>query len=178
MDPVVDATVRAGLALLLLQAAWHKLGDLAHFRSTLAAYRLLPARLVPVAAPVVVGTEAGVAGLLAVPAARVPALVAAAGLLAVYGMAIAINLARGRRDLDCGCTGPAVRRPISGWLVARNAGLAAVALATAAPEAARPLGWMDACTVAGATMALAALHVALDGLLAQGPAMARLRGQA
>ena len=178
MDPVIDVTVRAALALLFLAAAGHKVRDLGRFRSTLAEYRLLPAALVPAGTVLVVGTEAAIAVALVVPVLRVTALAAAAALLGLYGAAIAVNLARGRRDLDCGCTGPTVRRPISGWLVARNAALAAVALAAVTPVHGRTLVWIDGLTIAGATAVLAALHASLDRLLAHAPAMARLRGEA
>ena len=40
------------------------------------------------------------------------AAAAAALLLALYAGAIGVNLARGRRDIDCGCGGPASRQPI------------------------------------------------------------------
>src|SRR5438093_1201140 len=126
MDPVIDVTLRMALALLFFVAAGHKLQDLGRFGATLAEYRLLPARLVPLAAALVVAVEVAAAGALLVPGARAAGLLSAATLLLVYGAAVAINLARGRRHIDCGCAGPAGRRPISGALVARNAALAAV----------------------------------------------------
>ena len=178
MDPVIDATLRTALALLFLVAAGHKLRDLGRFRATLAEYRLLPAGLVPLAAALVVGAEAAAAGALLVPGARAAGLVSAATLLVVYGAAVAINLARGRRDIDCGCAGPAVRRPISGALVARNAALAALALAGLVPVHPRALLWVDGLTVAGATAALAAFYAALDRMIVFAPGLARLRGDA
>jgi hypothetical protein len=178
MDPVIEATLRAALALLFLVAAGHKLRALGRFRATLGEYRLVPAALTPLATGLVVAVEAAVAGALLVPGARVVGLLAAAAVLVVYGGAIAINLARGRRDIDCGCAGPAVRRPISGALVARNAALAAVALAGLAPVRPRAFLWVDALTVAGATAALAAVYASLDRVLAYAPRLARLRGEA
>ena len=47
-------------------------------------------------------------------------------LLALYAGAMAVNLARGRRDLDCGCAGPGVRRPVGEGLLIRNGALIAV----------------------------------------------------
>jgi hypothetical protein len=178
MDPVVDTTLRVGLALLFAVAAGHKLADLGHFRATLADYRLLPAALAGPAAALVLAVEAAIAVALVTPAERAVGLVSAAALLVAYGAAIAINLARGRRELDCGCAGPAVRRPISGRLVARNAALAAVALAGLVPVRPRALLWVDALTVAGATATLAACYASLDRLLAHAPGLARLRGAA
>ena len=178
MDPVIVATLRAALALLFFVAAGHKLRDLGRFRATLGEYRLVPDRFAAPAAALLVAAEAAAAGALLVPGARAAGLLAAAALLFVYGAAIAINLARGRWDIDCGCAGPAVRRPITGWLVARNAVLAAAALAGLAPVHPRALLWVDAVTVAGATAALAACYASLDRVIAYAPRLARLRGEA
>src|SRR2546428_2355471 len=173
MDPVIDFTLRTAVALLFFVAAGHKLRDLDRSRATLAEYRLLPAGLVSLVAALVVAVEVAAAGALLVPGARAAGLLAAAALLVLYGAAIAINLARGRRDIDCGCAGPAVRRPISGALVARNAALAALALAGLFPVHPRALLWVDALTVAGATAALAAFYASLARLLPFAPRLAR-----
>lgn len=174
MDPTIDLTLRGALGLLLLAAALHKLRDPRRFTATLADYRLLPRRLAGAAAALVVGAELVVVAALAVDPPR--GLAGAAALFALYAAAIGINLARGRRHIDCGCAGPAARRPIGGWLVARNAVLVAVALAGLVPLAPRPLVWVDGLTVIAATAALAACWTATDRLLALAPAVARIRG--
>ncbi len=173
MDPVIDLTARLALGLLFLVAAGHKLREPARFVATLADYRLLPARLAGIAAALVTGAELAVVAALAVrpPAGRA----GAAALLGLYAGAVALNLARGRRHIDCGCTGPAARRPIGGWLVARNLLLAGVALVGLAPLAPRPLVWVDGVTVIAAVGALAACWTATDRLLALAPGLARLR---
>jgi hypothetical protein len=175
MDPVVDATLRAALALLFGAAAMHKLRDLRRFRATLADYQLVPLRFVPLVALGLAGIEAiAAATLVATPARRATAL-AAAALLLVYGAAIGINLVRGRRHIDCGCAGPAASRPLSGWLVARNVLLAALALAGTAPLQPRPLLWIDGFTVVAASVVLAALYASFDRMLADAPLLARVR---
>ncbi len=170
MDPTLHLTLRIALALLLATAAVHKLRDRTAFQATLAAYRLVPAAL----APVVIGVELGVAAALCVPPFGAVGVLAAAVLLLVYATAIGVNLVRGR-DIDCGCAGPAARRPIGAGLVARNVLLAAAALAGMAPLHARPLVWMDGVTVVAAVLALSALYGAADHLLALAPTAARLR---
>jgi hypothetical protein len=170
MDPTVDLTLRAGLALLFAGAAVHKARAPRAFREAVVAYRLLPAALGGAAAAALVAAEAGVAAALLAPGRRAAGLAGAAGLLGLYGAAIAVNLARGRRDLDCGCAGPGARRPISGWLVVRNAVLAATALAALAPVRARALVWVDGLTVVAALATAALLHAALGRLLAEAPA--------
>jgi len=175
MDPVLDTTLRVAFALLFAVASSHKLRDAGRFRATLADYRILPASVVPLAAVLMTGVEIGVPVALVASPRRALGPLAAAALLCVYAAAMAVNLARGRRDVDCGCAGPALRRPISCALVVRNAVLAAAVLTTASPLHARPLVWVDALTVAAATAALAALYASLDRLLAQAPRLARLR---
>jgi len=174
MDPVFDLIIRAALGVLFVVAAWHKLRDPRRFAATLGEYRLLPARFAPAAAGCVVLAELGaVVALLLWPRGGAAA---AAALLAVYASAIAVNLARGRRHIDCGCAGPAARREISAWMVARNAVVAVAALAAAVlPMEARELVWLDACTIVAATALLAACWSATDHLVTLAPGLARVR---
>ena len=177
MDPVADITVRAALALLFALATMHKLWDMAGFRTALAGYRLVPTRLVGAAAATLAGAELLTVALLAGSAAwRSAGPMVAAMLLLLYGGAVAVNLVRGRRDIDCGCGRPGARRPLSGWLLARNATLAAAALVVLLPVTPRPLLWLDALTVAGAVAGLAIMYAATERLLVNLPGMARVRG--
>jgi hypothetical protein len=165
-DPILALIVRLGLALLFGAAAGHKLRDVGGFRSALERYELLPPVWAVPAGAVLIAAEIGIAVGLLLPRVAPVAAAAAAALLALYAGAIAVNLARGRRDIDCGCGGPARRQPISGWLVARNAVLAAVALRAAWPVTPRSVTWIDAITVAAGVLAIALLYVAADGLIA------------
>ena len=100
-------------------AAVHKLRGHIEFRGILDQYRIMPRPLVPFAAPLVVALECAACLTLAVPVWRWLGAPLAAGLLALYSLAIAINLyGRGRKSMDCGCGGPAT--PLSGWLLLRN----------------------------------------------------------
>jgi Methylamine utilisation protein MauE len=173
MDPVIDLTLRAALGLLFAVAAAHKLRDPRRFAATLAEYRVLPAGLAGAASALLVALELAVVAALVVD--RRLGLAGAAALLGLYAGAMATNLARGRRHIDCGCAGPAARRPISGWLVVRNVMLACVALAGLAPIGPRTLLWIDGFTVVAATAAVAACWTAADRLLALAPGLAQLR---
>jgi len=168
LDPAIDATLRALLALLLASAAVRKLAAPADFRAAVRDYRIVPEAAGGAVAAGLVAAEMMIAAALAVPSFRTSALVAAATLLLVYAAAIATNLARGRA-IDCGCGGPAARRPISGWLVVRNGIFAAVALMGTRPLASRPLVWVDALTIVAATAGLALLYAAADHLLRHAP---------
>ena len=149
MDPVVQLAARLAVAALFAMAAAHKLRDAAQFRAQLAAYRLLPERLLGIAARTMPVAELAIAVALLVPAVAAPAAAAAAGLLSLYSAAIAINLRRGRSSIDCGCGGGGT--PLSQALVQRNAALLVVVVAAGSEAQPRPLVWLDAVTVAAAT---------------------------
>jgi hypothetical protein len=162
LDPALALVLRAGLALLFASTALAKLRDLAGFAAAVAGYRLLPERLARAAALGFVVAELALAVGLLAPARHALASLGAAALLLLYAAAIAWNLARGRRDIDCGCGGPFGQQTLSEGLVLRNLALAAAALVCVLPETERALGWLDLVTVLGAVacgaLLLAAAH--------------------
>jgi hypothetical protein len=166
MDPVVGLALRTLLTLLLGGAALAKLRDPRSFAAAVAEYRLLPAALAAPAAAAFVAAELTLAAALWTPL-RAGAALGSAALLALYAAAIGANLARGRRDIDCGCGGPLGRQALSEALVLRNLLFAGAALACAWSEAPRALAWLDFVTLGGAVCAGAALHVASSALLAR-----------
>lgn len=172
MDPVATLIVRHVLALLFAAAALHKLGDRRRFDGIVLDYRLAPPRLALRVARLLPALELLVAGSLA--AAWPPAFPAAALLLAGYGLAMAINLARGRREIHCGCGGKP--QPLSAWLLLRNLVLAAAALSLLLPAGTR-LGTLDVMTL----VAMATAGVLLPGpvgfLVAHAPGLRSRRRQ-
>lgn len=175
VDPAVGLILQGSLSLLFAQAASHKLRDFAYFRSALAGYAVLPARWVGPCAVGVIALESAVAAGVWLPGLGALAGIVAAGLLVLYAAAMLINLARGRRDIDCGCGGAAEARPLSGALVVRNGVLAVGAAMTALPTAARALNWLDAVTIMGGVATLLFLYAAADTLLANAPRLGSLR---
>src|SRR5688572_21653943 len=95
LDPTLSLIITLGTALLFGAAAGHKLADWRRFRAALGNYRLLPDPLVPAVAAAVAALEIAACILLLLPALREAGAVLAAGLLALYAIAIGINLARG-----------------------------------------------------------------------------------
>ncbi|WP_051377918.1 MauE/DoxX family redox-associated membrane protein [Derxia gummosa] len=114
------------LILLFTRAAWHKTVEFDRFTGYVADYRVLPAVLARPAAAAATGAEALTVGALVVPGTSAAGATGAAALLLLYGAAMAVNLKRGRRHINCGCGG--ARLPVSRGLVARNAALAGLAL--------------------------------------------------
>jgi hypothetical protein len=150
------------LVAVFAMALRHKLGGYAGFRGVLAQYRILPQALVDPAAAAVVVAEAGVIVLLLVDVGAGAWF--AMLVLALYTGAIAINLFRGRRSIDCGCGGAPT--PLSVSLVLRNAMLMAMAawLGLKQPAIATVAG---AWWVAGAaTIALVLCYQIVNQLLA------------
>jgi hypothetical protein len=176
IDPALDVTLRAGLSLLLATAAWHKLRDVAGFEATLRDYRLLPDATCAAAARGFPGLESLLAVGLWLPALRSATALATGALLALYGVAIAVNLARGRRHIDCGCSGPATRQSLHEWLLLRNALLVVAAGICAMPATARPLGWLDVPGIVGALATGTLLYGAANLLAAALPRTRRLQG--
>lgn len=177
LDSAVGYLVSGAFALLFAQAAVHKWQRLAEFRAVVANYQLTPAFLVPVIALLIPGFETAVAALLLPPPTRVAAAVLGMILLAAYGAGIAINLGRGRREVDCGCSGPADRRPIGSWMVWRNLLLVILLIPLVLPSSTRPLEISDALTILGGIGVAALLYTAIDHLYALvAPRAALLRG--
>ncbi len=166
VDPALQLVVRAALSLLFAWAALHKLRDVAGFAAALAGYELVPPAWTVPAGVFLIAAEVGVASGVWLPRVAPVAALGAAGLLALYAGAIGVNLVRGRRDIDCGCAGPARRQPISGGLLVRNGALAVAALVGALPAAPRALLWVDGVTIVAAVAVLACLYAAAGGLLA------------
>lgn len=178
LDPDIGILIVAAIAMLLASASLQKWRALREFEGVLAAYRLLPdwglvplARLLP-------ALELAIAAGLASVAARPWSALAGAALLLAYAGAIAINLGRGRVDLDCGCAGPGARRPIALWMVVRNVLLAVLLAAAAEPWARRPLALSDGLIIGGGLAVVGLLYLAADQLLGQIiPRAAAIRSQ-
>jgi hypothetical protein len=178
LDPAIQTALRLALGLLFLTSAWHKIRDFARFRSALANYRILPPRWATASGAAFAAAELCVGfSLLAAAAPRTAAL-AAAALLGIYSGAIALNLARGRREIDCGCAGPRARRPLSAGLLARNAVLIFLAALCALPLADRTFVWIDALTVTASVASMALLYGAIEATLASASRLRASRSRA
>ena len=115
--------LRVLVALVFLTAAFGKVRHRLVFQGVVANYRLLPELAVPWFALVLPPAEiATAAALLFVPSSWPGGC--AAALLILFAVAMAINILRGRRHIDCGCFQSALKQTLSWILVARNVGLA------------------------------------------------------
>src|SRR5690349_20975155 len=96
------------------------------FSAVLANYRLLPPALVAPFAIVLPPAEMLVGLLLLSAQFRPFGDLAAVALLGLFAMAMAINLRRGRSEIDCGCGQSILKQNLRWLLVGRNAVLTAL----------------------------------------------------
>ncbi len=164
-DPVAASAVAGCIALILFSAAWHKFSEPDVFAGALEAYRLLPSAGVMPVTRLLPFAEVALGVIVLIPATRRFGLVACAVLISIYAIAIAINMARGRRQIDCGCGGEV--HLLSWGLVVRNALLACAALAMSGPSLERPYEWLDAVTLVVGALALYGSYLTFNELLRQ-----------
>ena len=176
IDPVIELSIRLALAFLFAAAAWHKVSDRVRFGAVIDAYDLLPSWLVASAARLLPLVEASIAIGLLYPPSQDGAVIAAVSLFVLYTAAISVNLARGRREIDCGCFAASARVPLSSWLVFRNVVLIVAACALLIPVRTRTLIWVDGLTVAMALTTVSVLWAAGQRLAQTGPALRRFGG--
>jgi hypothetical protein len=156
LDPAIGWTVVLVLAGVFGAAALSKFRALDAFVGVVHNYRLVPEpleRSIAYGLPLI---ELAIAVGVLVPAARASAALAA------------INLVRGRRDIDCGCFATVLRQRLSWPLVLRNLLLAVVALLVVPGLGVRRLGWLDFVTIACASTALVLVYAAVSRLFGSG----------
>ena len=126
---------------VFLRGAAHKFSDFSWFAYSVAEYRMLPTALAVPMAGLLLASEVAVTLGLVLPQTRTIAALGAAILLGIYGIAIAVNLLRGRDRIDCGCGGAG--NGLSWFQVWRNAALAGFALVAAQSPSAVAIGPTD-----------------------------------
>src|SRR5690348_9548505 len=164
LDPAIALAGRVLGALVFATAVAGKVRHRHELAGVVANYRLLPERLAAGAGWLIVGLEA-LAVLSFVSGVQLAAGAALAiALLCAFALAIGINLARGRREIDCGCFQSGLRQRLSPALLARNAILAIllIPLLAGGSSDATTLQWLDGL---GAGLAAYALYQVLGELL-------------
>lgn len=162
------------LAWLFVSAGWHKLRSASAFTVILTQYLAAASDRQWLVYALAI-SELALAVLLLVPATQVAGAILAAALLTLYAGAMSWQLAKGRRDLRCGCAGPASEVTVSPSLVTRNLLCAACALILVVPApgltmSAAPLG-----LVAFVGGFLVVLYLCSDQLIANSQQMAGSR---
>lgn len=125
---VTGTAVSIGLGLIFLAAGLTKYRYRALLPGVIANYRLLPEALVAPAAMLLPFAEMALGLLLVSGLAPLPVVTAAIALLGLFAAAMATNIARGRRNITCGCGRPELKQTLSWALVWRNLGLGTLLL--------------------------------------------------
>ena len=115
---------RVCVGLVFVLAAVQKAQHWRIFPGVVANYRLLPRALALPAAATLPPMEMLVGILLLSAQIRPFGALAATLLLTVFAAAMAVNLKRGRSQIDCGCGHAVLKQNLSWMLIARNAVLA------------------------------------------------------
>jgi hypothetical protein len=179
----ISFALRCLLAFVFVRAALHKVRHYRDFRTQLAAYQLMPARLQSAFTVFLILLEAFLALSLVFGGWTYTSYLAAA-LLLVYAAAMALNLLRGNDDLDCGCSGPAVHlsskpsgvtQAISWTLVVRNCILVVFALVTAIPLplTSHRLSMQELGIIALASLAVILIYSSIEQAIANQQRLAR-----
>lgn len=119
---------------LLLHAARHKLmsDNQRYYENLMQDYAYVPKSLQGIAmVRAMAATEILIAIGLLLPFSKTIAAAACAILMLAYGALLSAQWLQGKRDMDCGCSGPAAGLKISPALLWRNLVLALLALFSA-----------------------------------------------
>ena len=174
LDPVARLTIALLLGWVLADAGLHKLREPLRFGAIIDAYRLLPSGWGGWLSRPLGFVELACACALLLPASQRAAAVVAGALFALYWAAMALNLVRGRRDIDCGCGG--VPQPLSGALLLRNLLLLALAGWMAfGVHGERTTGWADLAVALAAALVAILVYAAAAQLAANRQRMVRDR---
>jgi hypothetical protein len=155
-------------AVLLLASGLHKMIRRERTQAVVREFAGVPRDLAPFAAVAAALLELLASVLLWTPATRVAGSMLAVLIWGGYLALILRAIAQGKRDVDCGCTFGAARRPLGVFQVARNVMLAAVALLVAAGSAAGATVPAVPSQILAA-LVLLALYGALDQVMALTP---------
>ena len=117
---VISFLMRMTLAITFLTSALPKLRQPHAFASAVTAYRLLPKPWIRPVATILPWLELSLGLLLFLGWGTKFAAGISVGLLFLFLSAMGINLARGRKDLGCGCSGNSKAKKVSGKTICRN----------------------------------------------------------
>jgi hypothetical protein len=162
IDPALRGLCAFSLALIFGASGAIKLRDLEMFEGSLANYQLAPTWMERPLAYLLPITECAAAAGLLPASTRAMAASTLLALLTIFTGAVAINLARGRTNIDCGCFGPALRQQLSGWLLLRNLFLMILAAVVILPANRRTLESLDVVTIVMGATTLVILYASAN----------------
>jgi hypothetical protein len=125
---LIRLNLSTAFSLMLARRSYQKLSQPIWFALVLRNYCLLPPPLIPFVCRFLPAVELALAAGLILDISRPWPMLATSALLAGFAVAVMINLLRGLRDIICDCFGPGSALSLSWGLMARNLGLAGLAV--------------------------------------------------
>ncbi|MDC0004332.1 hypothetical protein OAE19_08045 [Porticoccaceae bacterium] len=172
IDPLFVTVATVFIGLFFVMSGLHKVTNRVGFLETLSDYQLLPYGLLGVVAIALPLAEITIGVVLLLPSTVLPLMLlhsvanAAALLLALYSVAMAINIYRGRVHIDCGCSFQQRKITLSNWHLLRNALLIGLVLVIRLPMTDRVLFWPDFINMLAALTGLGLIYLSTETLLA------------
>lgn len=169
-DPMAVIFCQVSLALIFGLGAWGKLKSLEEFVGVVLNYRFLPEFTARPVAYTLPFFEAAIAVGILIGPVRPFAAMGAFALLAIFSVAMGVNILRGRRYIDCGCLMSVLKQRLSWWLVARNGVLMVMAAwVVAVMVTSRPAVLLDAFAGTAAGIVVVLLYIASGYVLSERP---------
>jgi hypothetical protein len=168
IDPIVALSIRIFLGGLFSLTVWHKLSDLNRFTQVIRSYfrNTLPLNSIGLylIAGVVIACELSIAFSAVTMRSHEFLGASASTLLVLYAVAMGMNILRGNRLLDCGCSWGG-DTPVSGLLVLCNLLLACGVLTLIMPIEARTLTTFEIANSAALAFCAYLIYLAVDQLI-------------
>lgn len=167
LSALAAVTITTFLVVVLTRAAWHKFDRFLETVGFAQGYGLVPHHwVIPIVRALMLAEIIAVMALI-LPATQAFGALVAAALFAGYGLLMGTALARGRREIDCGCGG--LPQIVSGFTLGRNAVLVALSLCVAAFPVTAAVPPVDAAAAIGAGLVLTAIYTNIERLAAHIP---------
>jgi hypothetical protein len=173
---MLGATARVTITVIFAFAAFHAMREWTAFGGIVEQYRIAPPWLALIAARILPPLEWVAAAALMLPATSRAGGALGLCLMALFTAAIAVNLARGRVSIDCGCGGASGQGLSTGLIVRNLIIMFGLVIVLAAP----PQGVLDSVTmigVIGESATLIGLYFAANQLMTNFQAVSALRSR-
>jgi hypothetical protein len=161
---MLGEVARLTIAVIFALAAFQAMREWAVFGGIVEQYRMAPRRLALIAARILPPLELAAAAALVLPITSSAGAVLGLCLMALFTVAITVNLLRGRVSIDCGCGGASGQKLSIGLVVRNLVVTVGLVVAWVAP----PAGEVESATtigVIGASLALIAHYFAANQLM-------------
>ncbi|MGI9288635.1 MAG: MauE/DoxX family redox-associated membrane protein [Pseudomonadales bacterium] len=171
---IASNSIAVFLLWLFLSTGIHKLqpANRGYYATVFSNYGMSAPAIARLLPKLVGAVEIAIGVLVALPNTRVVGVVAAVTALLVYLLLMARQLWLGKKDMDCGCTGPLGDSKISDRLLFRNGVLIALALCCLLPG--QGFGIQNVELIFAFALLLILLYLSVEQLISNDQKLERL----